>query len=167
MIRSASYEAVSPDHDREMLMPQLLGPPARKQAMEESSSSNGKVVAAIVVTAAITLAIAVIFFFIFDENGQDLLYVKSFDRKPKNTFSKVTLNPSYEEEGEEKTVDVIVEQLKKYEPQEVLLSSYGIGNGKVTEPVLRNGEPTALVTEMESPKLPPLPSPPRKKIPGG
>jgi hypothetical protein len=194
MIRSASYEAVSPDHDRERLMPQLLGPPARKQAMEESSSSNGKVVAAIVVTAAITLAIAVIFFFIylkfakkrekvmatsdelkkvsrkvkkftFDENGQGLLYVKSFDRKPKNTFSKVTLNPSYEEEGEEKRVDVIVEQLKKYEPQEVLLSSYGIGHGKVTEPVLRNGEPTASVTEMESPKLPPLQSPPRKKIP--
>lgn len=65
MIRSASYEAVSPDHDREMLMPQLLGPPARKQAMEESSSSNGKVLIAIVVTAAITLAIAVIFFFIY------------------------------------------------------------------------------------------------------
>ncbi|KAJ6293988.1 hypothetical protein OIU76_022126 [Salix suchowensis] len=136
-----------------MLMPQLLGPPSQKQAMEESSSSNGKVVTAIVVTAAITLAIAVIFFFIYlnfakkreknkidpsfrreamatgDEfksrkvrkfNGQDLLYVKNLDRKPINTFSKVTLNPSYEEEGEEKRVDVIVERFKKYEPQEVL-----------------------------------------------
>ncbi|KAG5230092.1 formin protein [Salix suchowensis] len=152
------------------------GPPSQKQAMEESSSSNGKVVTAIVVTAAITLAIAVIFFFIYlnfakkreknkidpsfrreamatgDEfksrkvrkfNGQDLLYV--------------TLNPSYEEEGEEKRVDVIVERFKKYEPQEVLPwepSSYGTGHGKATEPVLRNREPTALVSETESPKPP-------------
>ncbi|KAB5524909.1 hypothetical protein DKX38_022658 [Salix brachista] len=201
VMRSVGYEAVSPDHDREMLMPQLLGPPSQKQAMEESSSSNGKVVTAIVVTAAITLAIAVIFFFIYlnfakkreknkidpsfrreamatgDEfksrkvrkfNGQDLLYVKNLDRKPINTFPKVTLNPSYEEEGEEKRVDVIVERFKKYEPQEVLPwepSSYGIGHGKATEPVLRNREPTALVSETESPKPPPLPSPPRKKIP--
>ncbi|KAJ6339884.1 hypothetical protein OIU77_007766 [Salix suchowensis] len=201
VIRSVGYEAVSPDHDREMLMPQLLGPPSQKQAMEESSSSNGKVVTAIVVTAAITLAIAVIFFFIYlnfakkreknkidpsfrreamatgDEfksrkvrkfNGQDLLYVKNLDRKPINTFSKVTLNPSYEEEGEEKRVDVIVERFKKYEPQEVLPwepSSYGTGHGKATEPVLRNREPTALVSETDSPKPPRLPSPPRKKIP--
>ncbi|KAF9667806.1 hypothetical protein SADUNF_Sadunf15G0061700 [Salix dunnii] len=201
VMRSVGYEAASPDHDREMLMPQLLGPPSQKQAMEESSSSNGKVVTAIVVTAAITLVIAVIFFSIYlkfskkrennkidpnfrreamatgDEfksrkvrkfNGQDLLYLENLNRKPKNTFSKVTLNPSYEEEGEEKRVDVIVERLTKYEPQEVFPwepSSYGIGHGKVTEPVLRNREPTVLVSEMESPKLPPPPSPPRKKIP--
>ncbi|KAJ4712244.1 Formin-like protein [Melia azedarach] len=101
---------------------------------------------------------------IVDENGQEVLYMRKLeDGELKATFPKIMLNPSYEEEDEEKRMNFVVQRNTK--PRLLLNDPSDLScHKKKTQPILQNLAPPPPVSKplLKQPPPPPPPTQTRK-----
>nr|KYP47004.1 Formin-like protein 8 [Cajanus cajan] len=95
---------------------------------------------------------------IVEENGVDVLYVMDTERRPLITgFTNSIFNPSYEDDGEEKRIDIMVQRSKVSEPQ---IPPACESPSLVAPPLQPIPQSSPMIIEKKETQTPPPPPPP-------